>query len=566
MKYIIESLTLFLVTVVSEFGVGFKLSNGLKSILEVYRKIPIAGLAKDYLKRITTLHRVQGSKGLEEAIKITAMVLEDLGLSTRVFRVPSSSRKGFMETPTSWNAENGLIEFKRNGETIAKFDYSDHPTLISAHSPRGEGCGELKHCVNIENCSGEAVLVEAPAFVAYSTVEADLVVLYDSKRYPEAVPYTGLFISRDEVKPKPVVVNVPYATAQRLIALLSKGVRLVACWKVETKYSDEPLPALVAYSGENPGVLFVSHICHPKPGAHDNASGSAVNLAIAKILESSNLSYPHAHLFVPEYTGTIYAREHLPWTPKGVINLDMVGSKQGITGSTLNIVNPPLFIKPLVAAYTFIAVKLVLDSSSSFGGFELPAYRYSITPYTSGSDHDVTIAWGMDSVMLNEWPSKFYHTDMDDVDTISVPFLADIAIAAATAGHMLYTEPLGSQVLEYYRNYVKSWYQIESLKKGVDVSPLSKMINQWETAQKMHELETPISSRFMYRVLGRELYMRIRNIRGAHSYLSVYAPLAYLNEVENFDKLFSLENLLSWSREEEEIINEAWSILVGELG
>ncbi|MEM4224813.1 MAG: peptidase, partial [Desulfurococcaceae archaeon] len=178
----------------------------------------------------------------------------------------------------------------------------------------------------------------------------------------------------------------------------------------------------------------------------------------------------------------------------------------------------------------------------------------------------LTIAWGMDSVMLNEWPSKFYHPDLDDVDTISVPYLADIAIAAATAGHMLYTEPLGSRVLEYYRNYVKSWYQIESLKKGVDVSPLSKMINQWETAQKMHELETPISSRFMYRVLGRELYMRIRNIRGAHSYLSVYAPLAYLNEVENFDKLFSLENLLSWSREEEEIINEAWSILVGELG
>lgn len=542
------------------------MNTGLKNMLGEYRKVPVAGFIKDYLKRITTLHRIQGSKGLEEAIKLTAELLEDLGLNTRIFHVPSSSEKGFMETPVSWNAKDGFIEFRKDTEILAKFNYHDHPTLISAHSPPGEGCGELKYCTSVENCSGEAVLIEAPAFIAYQTVDANLVVLYDSKRYSEAIPYTGLFIRQHEVKLKPTVVNIPYVTAQRILSLLNKGAKVSICWKVTTEYSDKPLLGLIAHSGEDPGVLFISHICHPKPGAHDNASGSVANLAVAKILSESGFKYPHAHLFIPEYTGTMYAREHLPWNLRGVVNLDMVGSKQGITGATLNIVNPPLFMKPLTAAYTFIATKLVLDTLSSFGGFELPAYRYSITPYTSGSDHDITIAWGLDSVMLNEWPSKFYHTDMDDVETISIQYTSDTAVIATLAGYMLNTGFLGERVLEYYREYVKSWYQIESLKKNIDVSPLSKLIDQWSMLREIRELETPVSSKFMYRLLGYKLYMKLRGIRGAHTYLSVYAPLAYLNNLRELKELFNLENLLTWSKEEEEAINEAWSILREKIG
>lgn len=541
------------------------MSFAIKEVLESYRRISIAGLVKDYLKRITTFHRIQGSKGLEKAVKHTSELLENLGLNTKIFHVPSSSIKGFMETPVSWNATGARLEFKKDESVIARYEYEEHPTIVAAHSPPGEGCSELKYCPSIEGCSGSAVMVESPAFIAYHEIDADLIILFDSKRYPEAVPYTGLFIRKDELKSKPTVMNIPYALAQRLISLLSKGVKVTVCWKVTAEYSDEPLLGLVAYSGEDPGILFVSHICHPKPGAHDNASGTAANIAVAKILSRSIPTYPHAHLVIPEYSGTIYAKEHLPWTPRGVVNLDMVGSKQSVTGSVLNLVNPPLFMKPVSAAYSYIATKLLLDEASSFGGFSLPAYRYSITPYTTGSDHDVTIVWGIDSVMLNEWPSKYYHTDMDDVDTLSTQYLSSTAIIAALTGYMVQNGVLGGQIVEYYREYLKSWYMFEAVKKGIDVSRVSRALEYWNKLEKVRGPETPISARLIYRLLGYQAYSRLREIKGALTYLSVYAPLAHMSGLREYKELFQAENLLVWKKEEEKYVDEAWSLIVDKL-
>lgn len=546
-------------------GVVLGLSLTIKEVLESYRKVPVNGFIRDYLKRITTLHRIQGSRDLWEAVKSSSEILENLGLNTKVFHVPSSSMKGFMETPISWNAHDASLEFKKNDSMIARFEYADHPTIVAAHSPPSEGCSELKYCPSVEGCAGSAVLVESTAFIAYQEIDADLVVLYDSKRYPEAVPYTGLFVRRDELKSRPTIMNIPYALAQRLISLISKGAKITVCWKVSAEYSDSPLLGLVAYSGEDPGILFVSHICHPKPGAHDNASGTAANIAVAKILSKSKPAYPHAHLIIPEYSGTIYAREHLPWTPKSVVNLDMVGSKQSVTGSVLNLVNPPLFMKPVSAAYAYVATKILLDEASSFGGFSLPAYKYSITPYTSGSDHDVTLAWGFDSVMLNEWPSKYYHTDMDDVDTLSIPYLSSTAVIAALTGYMVHNGVLGSRILDYYKEYLKSWYTFEAIKREVDVSLASKALDYWDTLEKVHGPETPISARLIYKLVGYRTYVKLREIKGALTYLSVYAPLAYMSGLKEAKELFQAENLLSWNKEEERYVDEAWSLIMDKL-
>ncbi len=527
-------------------------------LVDRFKKLGHPGLTRDYLKKLTVHHRIQGSIGLIEALKTVKEIVDEFGLETKMIDIPADSEKGFMESPVSWDVKNGFLEFKRNGTLLTRYDYYDHPTLIAAHSPRGEGCGTLKLCVGLDKCEGESVLVEAPAYIAYKELDADLLVLYDSKRYPEAVPYTGLFLRSSEVKRKPAVFNIPASMATKLISQIQKGVEIEVCWSSDTEYVERPHYMLLAHRGNPQGVLYISHICHPKPGGHDNSSGSVANILVAYIL-SQIREISHIHAWVPEYTGTIFLREHLPAEPIGVINLDMVGSKQWITDSTLNVVIPPLFIKQKISAYTFLASKVILDEVSSFGGFKLPRYRYSLSPYSAGSDHDVTIGWGLDSVMLNEWPSKYYHTDMDDIDAISPISLTNIAIITSLAGvltHKLYRE---DSILEAFNNYLKSWYAIEALKYGVDISILSKVLKNRLNPGNINTLITPLTLKILYKKFGRELYMKIRELKGAYSFFTLYAPLAHINNIQDPVTLFQAENLLVWSVEERKFIEDVWS-------
>jgi len=71
--------------------------------------------------------------------------------------------------------------------------------------------------------------------------------------------------------------------------------------------------------------------------------------------------------------------------------------------------------------------------------------------------------------------------------------------------------------------------------------------------------------RLLYKVMDRDVFLRLREIRGASTYLSLYAPLGYINGVENLMELFKQENLIAWTKNEEIIINNAWSIIKNEI-
>ncbi|MEM4717538.1 MAG: DUF4910 domain-containing protein [Desulfurococcaceae archaeon] len=538
--------------------------TNILSIVDEYRKVPIEGRARDLIRKITLYHRVQGSSGIREATIDVLNLLREHGLETKLYEIPSSAIKGFIETPISWDLKYAYIEIKSNNEFNVRLTFEDRPTLVSAHSPPGEGCSEIKICKDVSSCEGDAILIESSAYIAYKELDSRLIILYDSKRYPEAVPYTGLFINETEIK-ETSVINIPYVTAQKIMSLNQRGAKVEVCWKIETEFSSKPMYGLLAYRGDDPGILFISHICHPKPGAHDNASGVVSNILTAYLIEKTDRKYPHAHLFIPEFTGTVFMESHLPWIPRGVINLDMVGSRQHMTNSTLNIINTPLFMKSYSPSITFIVVKSVLDEASSFGGFKLPGQRYSITPYTAGSDHDVTIIRGLDSVMLNEWPSKYYHTDLDDVETISPRQLANVAVIASTSGYLLNDDQIRNKSYELFKDYLKSWYSIEAFRYNMDISFLSRIIDN-QVELEYNPVRTPISMRYIYKHIGFEKYKKLSNTKGGYSYLAVYAPLAYLSNIREFDKIFQLENLLKWSSEEKKLIDETWEIIRSRLG
>jgi hypothetical protein len=530
----------------------------VRELLERLKRLGHPGLAKEYLKELTKHHRIQGSRGLIDAVKAVKEIVEGYELETRIIEIPPDSERGFIETPVSWDVERGFLEIKRESSVIARFDSLDHPTLIAAHSPPGEGCSELVYCSDLSECSGRSVLLEAPAYIAFRELDADVVVLYDTKRHPEAVPYTGLFLRSSEIKKKPAVFNIPASLALKIVSDLQKGVKIEICWSCSSKYLERPHYALLAYRGSEPGVLYISHICHPKPGGHDNASGSVANILTAYML-SQLREISHIHAWVPEYTGTVFLKEHLSSRFISVINLDMVGSKQWVTDSTLNIVMAPLYVEQKASAYTFLASKLVLDEAQSFGGFKLPRYRYSISPYSAGSDHDVTIAWGFDSVMLNEWPSKYYHTDMDDVDSLSPTSLVNTSIIASLAGLLLNKRYSEESVLKTFKEHLKSWYALEALKHQLDASELNRLLESSIKPENMNTLTSPLSMKYLYRVFGREVYMKLREIKGSYSFFTLYGPLAYINGIKDPLAMFQLENLIALSSEDKKLIVDVWS-------
>lgn len=541
----------------------------VREILNMYSEHLYQSMARDALNIITRHHRIQGSKELNHAVEELKEIVEGFGLTTKVLKIMPGGIKGYMEIPQGWNLQEGVLEIKVGNTIIEKFHSKDHPTIVAAHSPPGEGCSELSMCTS-DKCEGDAVLAKGYVYDLYKNIDAQLILVYDPKRYQDAIPYTGLFIDKREVYDK-VVMNIPYTTALRLQSMIVENPtrKITVCWKVESEFNDEPISALVACNSDEPEILFTSHICHPKPGAHDNASGSVANLLIAfAIAQSGKAGYiPACHAWIPEYTGTIFLKNALKNPPRAVINLDMVGSNQSITGSTLNIVLPPLFMDSTIAPYTYLAVKHVMDTASSFSGFKLPSLRYGLSPYTAGSDHDVTIGWGWDSVMLNEWPSKYYHTDMDNLSTLSISNIIRTSLTSLLAANLFHQKYKVEQVRAKFKEYLKAWYGIEAFKSGMVTTHLENLIESQRpiTPGDLNILETPISLRYLYKKLDRRQFLRLREIRGASTFLTVYAPLAYKNGIEKLSDLYKQENLLAWTRDEEIIINDAWSIIRDEL-
>lgn len=529
------------------------------------RNTPLT-LTRDLLLELTRYHRIQGSSGLESAIKFVKEVVEGLGYNTRLFEIPASGYRGHMDIPISWDVEDGYLSIKIGGKLVEEFRLSDHPTLVAAHSPPGEGCGKLVLCQDLHCRSGDVVLTPLPAYIAYKHIDAKLILVYDPKRYKDAVPYTGLFLHENEVADK-VVMNIPYTTALNVMSHLiqNPAEEVEVCWKVKSSFSRRPLHGLIAWGHEEPEILYISHICHPRPGAHDNASGSVANLLVAYNAATSQYRIRSAHVWIPEYTGTVFLRDYVK-EPRAVINLDMVGSKQEVTDSTLNIVLPPAFMKGEVAGYAYLAVKSSMDTASSFGGFSLPGTRYSVSPYTSGSDHDVTLSWGWPSTMLNEWPSKYYHTDMDDISTLSFRNIMRTAAAASTAGYLIQEKVASESLSKGFYDFLKSWYAMEAAKTGYPLSELEILSKSLWALEGVVPLETPLSSKKILRLIGAAKYMELRRITGALSFLMLYAPLAQVNGVKDYARLFQAENLIKWGPREEKVISEAWELIKEGIG
>lgn len=194
-------------------------------------------------------------------------------------------------------------------------------------------------------------------------------------------------------------------------------------------------------------VLIISHICHPAPGANDNASGSAMILELARtlcsLIKAEKISRPKRTLrfmWTPEWSGIIaYAHSHPNW-PKNVLAVlccDMVGENQQICGGPFVVEKTPdtipSYLNDLIERYLELIVK---GGKMYYRVGDVGLWKYQMVPFGGGSDHTPLAdpSFKVPGVNFGHWPDRFYHSSGDTVDKVDPEELEKVAwVVAMTA-------------------------------------------------------------------------------------------------------------------------------------
>lgn len=246
--------------------------------------------------------------------------------------------------------------------------------------------------------------------------------------------------------------------AQDLQALMQQGKTLHAHAMVDA----ELVPGnLEVVSGIIPGsaypneeIIVTAHLDHYKPGANDNASGSAAILEMARtmreLIGNKELSPPLRtirFMWVPEYNGTYaWLSAHLndPVRRLADLNFDMVGENTVKTNSILGL----NYTSDSNPSFLNAVMESIIDFANSYNSERYPPrmdmYIGSMTgsrnrlecrmdPYNTGTDHELFNNLKIGAASLGAWPDNFYHSSEDTPDKVD-PTQLHRAVVIGLAG------------------------------------------------------------------------------------------------------------------------------------
>ena len=433
------------------------------SLKKVVREELSGSIAKSYVAQISRFHRIQASTMFHEAAEYVKSELLKIGLKdAAIEQFPSDGAKKYWTytSPVGWTVKSAELRLVEPHDTLL-VSYEDLPqslhTCSNATPPEGV-TGELvdvgrgtkpadyegkdvksKFVLATGRAKAvheQAVFKHGAAGVLTDTITFEIPNVRESLDIPDAHAYQSIWPTADELSKITFGFSLSKRQGNMLRALLKQGKPVKLKAKVEASLFSGSLDVVTATipgsSKPNEEIFLIAHLCHPKPSANDNASGSGLLLEIARtinvLIESGRIERPARtirFIWVPETFGSVsylYSHEDLPSRLVAGINLDMVGQNQEMCKSTLNLDRTPdslpSYLNDLVFGFIEESVK-EFDPPSPFGSSS--TFRYATGAFSGGSDHaeftDSTI--GVPCVMLLQWPDLFYHTSMDTVDKVS---------------------------------------------------------------------------------------------------------------------------------------------------
>ncbi|UCE91059.1 MAG: DUF4910 domain-containing protein [Methanobacteriota archaeon] len=433
--------------------------------------------AKSYVAGLTRYHRIQASPMMRDAAHHVRDELLRIGIGDVVVEeYPADGRRKYWTHKSSmgWNARSAelhMLEPKRH--LLANF--ANTPQSLHTFSAATPGKGVTAELVDVgkgiseedyakKRVRGKMVLATGPAKlvqreavikrgaagVLTDTLAYEFPGVRESIDIPDAHSYQGLWPDAETAPKLRFGFSLSRRQGNELRKYLHDGktVRLNAKVDADLKKGRYcVVTALIRGTArQEEEVFMVAHLCHPKPSANDNASGSGLLIEVARtitaLVESGRIPRPKRSirfLWVPETIGTvIYLSQHPGSVDRLVagVNLDMVGEDQDVCKSTLCMEctpdSTPSYLNDLVYS-NMVRSNAEYDNAAKIG---IPSrYRQARTTFSGGSDHaefNESTA-GVPCVTLAQWPDMFYHTSMDTMDKVSEDSLRRVGWAVAVS-------------------------------------------------------------------------------------------------------------------------------------
>lgn len=426
------------------------------------RSVPIDDVM-GHVARVSAHDRYQGSLGLERAALIVAEAAEEAGLAdVGVERFPADGRLQWwtFRAPVSWTPLDARLTVYAGpgpgSPVVLRTDHAEQPFTVATYSAATPEHGVVAPLVPVLGddpvsaaVAGAIAVVDRAAFVRGSlltelTAAGALGLVTDAPWKGTAdAPYVG----RIELPPDSTLFGFSLTPEMflRIRAAADRG--LVAHAEVTVDRS----AAMPVVSGVLPGdddageIWLTGHLCHPRPGSNDNASGVAALLGIAATLARLRRAdarfgtrRPIRFFWGAEFLGNaavLHGRSQPGGglLPEALINLDMVGEDQALCRSPFVVERPPETVPTLLAPLAEHVVEQVFAATAGSPG------TWQSSPFLGFSDHALYADPSVDrpAVQFCHPTDRFNHSSGDSPDKVSSVEMTRSCVASATLAHLL---------------------------------------------------------------------------------------------------------------------------------
>ncbi|MCE9628072.1 MAG: hypothetical protein K8R56_09160, partial [Candidatus Eisenbacteria bacterium] len=251
------------------------------------------------LTAIAQFHRIQATPGYDEAAAWLESAIRGIGLQPERVPVPADghTRAYGFPMPEGWRCQHARVTLHGAGAPRVIADYAVNPLSIVQRSTSAQGRWPLVHLADAyvdgscPDLSGQVALVpwsgnQAHEHAVRAAGAAGLLTygrrlmppVRTAEHDPDSLNYTSFWWAEDRPRTWGAVVSP--RLQHELLQRLRAGEPLeVECDIVTERYAGTIPLITTTIPGDRPGeVLGTGHLCHPRQGAKDKASGASAVL------------------------------------------------------------------------------------------------------------------------------------------------------------------------------------------------------------------------------------------------------------------------------------------------
>jgi hypothetical protein len=392
-----------------------------------------------HLARLTEHDRYQASLGIERAAELIAHACEAIGLlqvTVERFTADGATRWWTFQAPRAWTPLTARLEIPAAGLVL---DHATQPFTIATYSAPAASSARVARLD--DDLAGALVVVNPtdfarPALIATLAARGAIGFVTDA-------PCRGEHPGRIELDAKTSLFGFSVTPAQRQAIEASAGTEARVHVEID-RSACMPVVTGVLPGRDASEVWLTSHLCHPRPGANDNASGAAALLGVARALIDRRSDFDRSIRFVwgPEFLGVAallhdrFERLGRDSKPVAVINLDMVGEDPVQCGVPLVVERAPDWCSSIITPLAEHVVEEVFAQTSTHAGTWRPGQFFGF------SDHALFANFTDPSsrspaVQLWHPGDPFNHSAADTLDKVSPIEMSRAVVAGAVLAEVL---------------------------------------------------------------------------------------------------------------------------------